>query len=333
VPFVGSEIIFREKETENCVDNLILRDLFGGSDERLYALGDAMSVTAVTDTTGAVQERYGYDAFGNTNVMNASFGNLSGSAYDWETRFCGYRWDDETNFYQVRNRYLHPSLGRWLSRDPIKEQGGLNLYAYVRNRPVNQSDPTGLGAPGVQGNPGSGDPGDGGNGAGGTDNPWILVANFLNGNANGDSGSLTNILLNGNADPGNPGSGTPSGDTPAGNGNLTNSDQEDTIADAQAVLDAWDTASNVNTAVDAIEAVLSEDPVVALAEVAVDAAEDYGITSGLDAVLDNLTEQEPYQDEYPNPSLSNSPTQFPTVPGTTPLQFTSPTNQFPNVDQ
>ena len=36
----------------------------------------------------------------------------------------------------------------WLNRDPIEEQGGLNLYGYVQNNPVNRIDPLGL-----EGNP------------------------------------------------------------------------------------------------------------------------------------------------------------------------------------
>jgi hypothetical protein len=36
-------------------------------------------------------------------------------------------------------------LGRWLSRDPISEAGGINLYAYIQNSPVEYADSTGFG--------------------------------------------------------------------------------------------------------------------------------------------------------------------------------------------
>jgi uncharacterized protein RhaS with RHS repeats len=41
-------------------------------------------------------------------------------------------------------RTYDPYIGRWISRDPIGEQGGINLYAYVGNDPVNGADPSGL---------------------------------------------------------------------------------------------------------------------------------------------------------------------------------------------
>ncbi len=123
------------------IDNLVLRDW--GS-ERLYSLQDVFNCTAVIDSTGTVQERYGYNAFGLSRVMDADFNPLSSSGYDWETRYACYRFDDESNFYQVRNRYLHPNLGRWLTRDPIGYGEGPNVYAYIENDAINIVDPHGL---------------------------------------------------------------------------------------------------------------------------------------------------------------------------------------------
>jgi hypothetical protein len=42
------------------------------------------------------------------------------------------------------SRPYDPNLGRWIQRDPIQEIGGLNLYGYVENNPINESDPLGL---------------------------------------------------------------------------------------------------------------------------------------------------------------------------------------------
>ena len=41
---------------------------------------------------------------------------------------------------QNAQAFYNPSAGRWLSRDPIGERGGINLYAFVENDPVNEYD-------------------------------------------------------------------------------------------------------------------------------------------------------------------------------------------------
>jgi len=121
-------------------DDLVLRDK---ASERLYVLQDHFQPTAIISPNGAVQERYGYEAFGMPRYLDANFVIKVSGDYEWETLFAGYRYDHESGLYQVRYRYLHPRLGRWLSRDPLAYVDGLNLYAYVNNRPIFLVDPTG----------------------------------------------------------------------------------------------------------------------------------------------------------------------------------------------
>jgi hypothetical protein len=47
-------------------------------------------------------------------------------------------------FVGTASAHYNPQLGRWLSRDPMGEAGGFNLYAYCGNDPVNGHDPLGL---------------------------------------------------------------------------------------------------------------------------------------------------------------------------------------------
>ncbi|UYY57228.1 RHS repeat-associated core domain-containing protein [Sphingomonas sp. S2-65] len=76
----------------------------------------------------------------------AGFGGLRVllSVIDQPLRMPGQYCDAETGLHYNRFRYYDPALGRYLTRDPIGIAGGLNLYAYVGNDPINRADPTGL---------------------------------------------------------------------------------------------------------------------------------------------------------------------------------------------
>lgn len=53
----------------------------------------------------------------------------------------GYYADVHTGLFYCHNRYYDPRLGRWLSRDPIGLDGGVNLYTYCHGNPVMFWDP------------------------------------------------------------------------------------------------------------------------------------------------------------------------------------------------
>lgn len=52
--------------------------------------------------------------------------------------------DSETGLLYYGYRYYSPGLGRWISKDPMQESGGHNVYAYILNEPISNMDPLGL---------------------------------------------------------------------------------------------------------------------------------------------------------------------------------------------
>jgi len=95
------------------------------------------NVSEVLSATGTVTAHYEYDAFGNELTGN---GATSQNRFQFSTKYH----DPETNLTYYGYRYYDAGRGRWLSRDPIAEQGGLNLYAFVANNGVNAWDLFGL---------------------------------------------------------------------------------------------------------------------------------------------------------------------------------------------
>ena len=61
----------------------------------------------------------------------------------------GREMDVETDLQYNRARYYDSTTGRWISQDPLGfDAGDSNLYRYVKNRPIVDSDPSGLSGPG-----------------------------------------------------------------------------------------------------------------------------------------------------------------------------------------
>jgi|GEM_PF-6256466 len=129
------------------IDDCVLRDrdtnANGTLDERLYAMQDAnWNVTGIADDTGSIQERYAYSAYGMPVCLSAAFVPQS-AAFDWESLYCGYRYEASTGLFHVRNRVYLPTFGMWVQRDTVKYLDSTNLYQYCISLPLATSDPTG----------------------------------------------------------------------------------------------------------------------------------------------------------------------------------------------
>ena len=95
------------------------------------------NIIGYCDAAGNTVATYTYDAFGRTI---SSFGSLADVfAFRYSTKY----FDRETGFYYYGKRYYSPALRRWLTRDPIEEEGGMNLYGFCENCPLLRYDSLG----------------------------------------------------------------------------------------------------------------------------------------------------------------------------------------------
>ncbi len=95
------------------------------------------NVSEYLDKNGDEAAHFEYDPFGR---LAAS----TGSPEDFTYRFSTKPQDFETGLYYYGYRYYDPVTGRWPSRDPIGEMGGVNLYGFVGNDPIKWIDRFGL---------------------------------------------------------------------------------------------------------------------------------------------------------------------------------------------
>ena len=132
-----------QEQTNGAVNNLLtgleMGEVFARSDTpgRMYYLQDALNSTlALTDSTGAEVQGYAYDPYGNsTKLMSTAVTN--------PYTYTGQQ-DDGTGLYYYRARYYDPAIGRFTSEDPLGLGGGPDVYVYVGDDPLNETDPSGM---------------------------------------------------------------------------------------------------------------------------------------------------------------------------------------------
>ena len=92
------------------------------------------NVTRYIDESGNVVAAYEYDAFGRRISQSGPMADI------FRIRFSSKYYDPETGLYYYGYRFYAPALMRWLNRDPIEEDGGLNLYGFCGNDAIFSQD-------------------------------------------------------------------------------------------------------------------------------------------------------------------------------------------------
>lgn len=120
--------------------NIVTADYYSqgelhGSQALNYAKDQIGTVTGVMNASGELLGADQYSPYGVAKVV-------TGTQSDFQ--YAGMLHNAATGLYLTQFREFNPAVGRWLSRDPIGEEGGENVYAYAADDPVDNNDPTGL---------------------------------------------------------------------------------------------------------------------------------------------------------------------------------------------
>ena len=116
---------------------LFEQDGDGGPIHRVSMDGNG-NVMTLRDSTGALIAGYEYGPFGEALTVRGSYAGIN--PFRFSTKYN----DSESGLYYYGYRYYSTGMGRWISRDPIEEQGGLNTNGFLKNNALANIDPTGL---------------------------------------------------------------------------------------------------------------------------------------------------------------------------------------------
>ena len=119
------------------IDNLLAIHTGGAT---YYPLTDVQgTIWGYVDANNTIVARFVYDACGNILSSTSFVLALATNRYRFQCR----EWSAATGLVNFRARWYDPVTGRWLSKDPIGLSGGLNLYVFCGDDPVNTLDPIG----------------------------------------------------------------------------------------------------------------------------------------------------------------------------------------------
>lgn len=128
----GDAIVYRYVHTGGLGAPALRLSGTGNTTQEFYLTDERGSVIAATNTSGARAYINTYDEYGVEGTGNSGLYGYTGQV----------RLGDNSLTHN-RNRAYHAGIGRFLQTDPIGQDGGINLYAYVGGDPMNYWDPTG----------------------------------------------------------------------------------------------------------------------------------------------------------------------------------------------
>jgi RHS repeat-associated protein len=120
------------------VGGLLWARIYGPAPQFVAYDGNGNVAALIRGTTGEVYAQYEYGPFG--ELLRATGTYAKANPFRFSTKYQ----DDETDQLYYGYRFYNASTGRWPNRDPLGEKGGKNLYAFVRNAPVDLFDRFGL---------------------------------------------------------------------------------------------------------------------------------------------------------------------------------------------
>jgi len=124
---------------------------------------DATDISNMNNPPGSYDVRYDIDLDGDNDATDKAIAQTyyQGTTYGWDTLssnpdtgtgnrkgYAGYEYDSNIDMYHIRNRVLHPELGRWTRRDPLGYVDGMSVYEYVGGMAIQSYDFLGLSSSG-----------------------------------------------------------------------------------------------------------------------------------------------------------------------------------------
>lgn len=147
--YVGDQMV------EEVTDGVTTSYLFGsnidealqmkrGNDVYYYHLNHLASPIVISSVDGSKIESIEYDVYGKPSMFDTTGNALSYSSINNKILFTGREYDYESYFYYMRFRSLHTELGRFVQKDLLLFEDGMNDLSYVNNKVVVYYDPYGL---------------------------------------------------------------------------------------------------------------------------------------------------------------------------------------------